>query len=86
MNPKDKATECYCLEVKNKPLSSVPLGSYIIKWRRSSSADSQTLMSTVTFPPITVKHQAYTLSAGEFGVVILDSPLLCVCVCVEGRG
>lgn len=64
LNPKDSATDCYCLLAMNTQQSTVSLGTYTVKWKRSTSVPSQVLTSTVSFPPITAKYQTYTVSAG----------------------
>ena len=63
MDPKDKATECYCLLAQSNQMH-VSLGTYTISWKRSANSASKNLVSVVSFPPITAKFQTYTLSAG----------------------
>ncbi len=64
LNPKDSATDCYCLIAWNSQ-SNVTLGSYTVMWKRCGDTPSQVLTSTVSFPPVAVKYQAYSVSAGE---------------------
>ena len=63
MDPKDKATECYCLLAHSNQMH-VSLGTYTISWKRSANPASKNLISVVSFPPIIAKFQTYTLSAG----------------------
>lgn len=62
--PKDSATDCYCLVTQNSQQSSLTLGTYTIKWKRCGDLPSRVLTSTVSFPPVTAKYQAYSISAG----------------------
>ena len=63
LNPKDSATDCYCLLAHNTQ-GSVTLGTYTVRWRRCGDSSSQVLTSAVSFPPVAAKYQPYTVSAG----------------------
>ena len=65
LSPKDSAVDCYCLLPMNNPQTTASMGTYTVKWRRAANAHSQILTSTVSFPPVAAKYQAYTMSAGN---------------------
>ena len=43
---------------------SLSLGTYTIRWKRATSSHPHSLISTVSFPPITAKLRPFTISAG----------------------
>ena len=76
LEPGDKATECHCLSVPrpspSSSLSSPPslaegqlsLGTYTIRWKRSTSTHPHSLISTVSFPPIVAKPRPFSVASG----------------------